>query len=518
MTRTALSIRSLALGLLGFAVLASCTTVTDISMKVESQVLAMPANGPVVEMARRAERSLGKGQSGFLLIDESKEALDWRLALADSAVRSIDIQYFLWDNSPSGNLLFLRLLEAADRGVRVRILVDDFLVSAKDSSFASIDSHPNMELRIFNPGLVRSSRLASLFEFVTNFSELNRRMHNKVFLVDNAVAIVGGRNIGDHYFGLDKKYNFRDLDVLTAGSVVKEIGPGYDLFWNASKSYPGQSLSKRGSLELLKELRDAAWEEAREQQADVLRSYPITRQDWAAKLAAFPKLMKKGQATFLQDHPEKGLAPRKLTRTLNQLGRENATQGELHVVSPYFIPSQGTLDRIGELVAQGTRVKILVPSMGANNHTPAHAHYRKYRRPVLEAGAELYEYHHEPSAAERSRADVTPVRSKKVALHTKTMVGDRERCFIGSLNLDPRAMEINTESGLWIDSPALSSQLADRLDVMMTPENSWQLKLDERGRIYWEGFGEIRYRQPAASATQRVVDFVARLLPIENQL
>jgi putative cardiolipin synthase len=477
----------------------------------------LPANsGVITDISNRISRDLKPHESAYLLLSRNDDALNWRLALADHATTSIDVQYFIWQSDATGNLLFDRLLRAADRGVRVRLLVDDIWLAANDEVIAAIDNHPNFDIKIFNPTYSRHA-VAGFLEFMTYFQELNRRMHNKLFIVDNRMAIVGGRNIGNPYFGLSEKYNFRDLDVLTTGPVVEEISTAFDEYWNAELAYPGRLMSDKVSVYDVDLLRQGV-KTVLEKEADLLASYPMAPRDWSKEMTQLTRRMYSGEGHFLQDDPIVVHGEQlKLIDMLDTLAAPS--HEELIMVSPYLIPVGDMLQHLADLNQEGVQVKVLTASMASNNHTAAHSHYKKYRRRILDAGAELYEFRHDPSPAIRNEVDIPPVESNFVSMHVKALVGDRQRCFIGSLNLDPRAMEINTENGLYIESPGLAKELATRFDAMMQPENAWRVYLDkEEQTLRWQSSKGTVDVQPARSFGQRISDFFFRLLPIESQL
>ena len=499
------------------AVLAGgCATLAE--PPITPDVYSMPpaAAGKPAEFALQFERSNATGQSGFLVLEHNEEAMNWRLALIDHATVSIDAQYFIWQADAAGRLLFDRLLKAADRGVRVRVLADDLVFAPKDRSIANICRHPNFEIKIFNPGRIRESTLGGIGEFLLYFKELNRRMHNKLFVVDNRMAIVGGRNIGNEYFGLGQKYNFRDLDVLVTGPVVEELSRAFDVYWNTKLAYPGSAMSSDATIEELQILREA-FEETLRNDREVLAAYPMEPIQWKDKLEKLPSRMKAGEAHFIQDVPIlfKGEEYR-LADMLDHLAEPN--DEEIIVVTPYLIPGGTLLEDLARLSSEGVMVKILTGSMGANNHTAAHSHYKKYRRRILATGAQLYEFKHDPSPEIRDICDVEPIRAKFISLHIKAIVGDRKRCFVGSLNLDPRALAINTENGLYIESAGLCAEMAEQFDGLMMPENAWRVTVDEENRLRWESSSGTVSVQPARSFGQRIADFFFRLIPIESQL
>jgi putative cardiolipin synthase len=507
-------IRNLLLAL-GSAILAAGCATSSVDKPV-SHALPLASSGVVVRTANSLAARHGRTKSSFRLLENNREALDWRLALADSAHSSIDCQYFLWHADHSGRLLLSRLLQAADRGVRVRVLVDDFLLKAKDRDIAALSRHPNLEIRIFNPAKLRRTMVGGGAEFLLNFSELNRRMHNKTFTADNAISIVGGRNIADAYFGLDEKYNFRDLDTLVAGPVVPEISAGFDLYWNSARATPGDEIGWGNSGGDLDAVRSKYGAIIREGENGALKEIPIPPRNWSREFARLPSRTVSGRATFLQDTAEESDDDRRLVRNL--FSADQAPKRELLVATPYLIPLKTGMERLRQWRAAGVEVKIVVPTLAANNHTAAHSHYKKYRKGILESGARLYEYRHDPSEASRRFADTPPVRGGFVSFHLKALVIDRRRCFIGSLNLDPRAMEINTESGLLVDSPQLAGQLADVLEDLAKPENSWELSLDARNKLLWTSATGTRTSPPARGAKQRFADFFTRMLPVEGQL
>ena len=493
-----------------------CATLQDPPITPDVYSLPPADSGILAEISSQFKQTHAAGQSGFLLLTPNDEAMNWRLALIDQATVSIDAQYFIWQDDAAGKLLFNRLLKAADRGVRVRLLVDDLVFAPSDRSIASISRHPNFDLKIFNPGRVRESTLGGIGEFILYFKELNRRMHNKLFVVDNRLAIVGGRNIGNEYFGLGKKYNFRDLDVMVMGPVVEELSRAFDVYWNTKLAYPASAMHDEETLEDLQVIREEH-EEALRRDSDRLTSYPIEPIGWQRVLQKLPTLMKVGEAHFIQDIPVLFRGEQyRLTDMLDQLAEPS--EEEITIVTPYLIPVGTFLEDLAELSSEGVTIKILTGSMGANNHTAAHSHYKKYRRRILATGAQLFEFKHDPSPEMRDVSDVEPIRANFISLHIKALVGDRKRCFIGSLNLDPRAIEINTENGLYIESVDLCGQMAEQFDWLMQPENAWRVTVDEENRLRWESSSGTVTIQPARSFGQRIADFFFRLIPMESQL
>jgi len=504
----------------GFAALSciflcSCNILPKITDKPVSMALPVPETGSLQKASRSLAQGRAKGDSSFLLLEDAGEALKWRLALIDSAQSSLDIQLYLWHGGASSELLFERTIQAADRGVRVRILVDDFLLNSDSSRLATLcRNHPNFEIRIFNPGRIRG--LGSMTEMLANFSTLNRRMHNKTFTADRCMTIVGGRNIGDHYYGMDEEYNFIDLDVLTSGPVVAEVSDGFDEFWNDPAAYPGEYLSRKNVPEKVAEARNGFRQTLERERNGKLKGYPIEHYDWSLELAGLKQEMVRGRARFVQDDPDPESDDREVMTNLRQMTADRS--GEIQISSPYLIPTKKGLENLAKLTKQGMRIQVLVPSLAANNQAVVDGHYRKHRKAIVDGGSVLSEFRADPSEEVRALADVGAVRSKRVTLHLKAVVGDRNKCFIGSLNLDPRAMDINTESGLMITSPQLAGELGKFLDLLGNEQNSWRVSRDSKGKIEWKSREQIRRRPPPAAWSQRILGWFAGLLPIGSQI
>ena len=479
-----------------------------------------PATAGVLTETRQAVLEKTKdGASAFMLIQNNADALRWRLALIDHATESIDLQVFIWSSDESGHLILNRLIHAAERGVQIRLLVDDMIKDWSDNSIALIARIPNIQLRRFNPGRVRKGTLQRMFQMSTQFRTLNRRMHNKQMVVDGQWAIIGGRNIGNPYFGLSKKYNNRDLDLLTTGAVIQEMAENFDEYWNADTAYPGEAMSDGLSKKKVKKISRQLTTEIEKSKALLVQAdIPVDPINWSAAFSTLPNRMVTGTAKCLQDSPtvtgDRGI------RLIDQIiDIDFNVQHQSVLITPYMIPSQDQIDAIRKGTQnKNTRTRILVPSMESNNHTMAHSHYRKHRKKLLKAGAELYEFKGEPSAAIRKESDTAPVESKFISLHTKAFVLDRNWVLLGSLNMDPRSIKINTEHILIIDCPELAEQLLADFETMTASENAWAVTLNQRGKLRWVADDKKRKTQPAQGFTQRCKDFFYRWLPIEGLL
>lgn len=475
---------------------------------------AAPATaGPLHGYSARIAEHVGPAASAYWLLDRPDAALNARLALADAAVATLDVQCFIWQNDGSGALLALRLLDAADRGVKVRLLLDDFGVSKSGAMVAWLDAHPGIEVRVFNPWTNRDSLVGFTIEFLARTETLNRRMHNKTFIADGTFAIVGGRNIGDRYFGLYEPFVEDDLDLLVAGGLVADVSASFDEFWNSASTYPV------ALLDASRAHTDVAAAEARfaanvADAAPRLAAFPARAIDWTDYFGGLETTYIAGPAELYADAPDVANPERaRLYPRFKELVA--SAEHEVLISSPYFIPDAEFRELIGTLVARGVRVAIVTNSLASNNHVVAHTGYKRWRRDVLRAGAELYELR--VDAAVRGVYATPPTTSRALGLHAKAVVVDRKRVFIGSPNVDPRSMAINTEIGVAADNEDLARELAELLERDMTPENAWRVTVDAEGRLRWSSRAGTVTRQPATGFAQRAEEFLLNLLPLKDQ-
>jgi putative cardiolipin synthase len=464
------------------------------------------------------------GQSGFRPLRSGVDALLARIVLADAAERSLDVQYYIWHDDLTGRIFANALLRAADRGVRVRVLLDDVGARANDQVLLTLDSHPNIEIRLFNPIASRTFRGLGM---LSDFSRLNRRMHNKAFVADNQAAILGGRNIGDEYFEASSEVAFGDLDVLTVGPVVGEVSKAFDQFWNSPSSYPIAALVDRSpDSEDLTALRAelAAYIEANRDSPYV--THAGSRLAEEAKSGRYDFYW--GKATLLYDDPSKiSRAPETteghLLPQFSGIGLQ--TREELLIVSPYFVPGKEGVAWLQGLVARGVRVTVLTNSLAATDVGAVHSGYQRYREALLEGGIVLYEL--KPGAVPLAKTDkqAKGYGSSRASLHAKTFVFDRRAVFIGSLNLDPRSIQLNTEIGVVCESAPLAEDIAGALEQNLD-SIAWRLErvVDPSGSAHIEWVeksveGERRYdSDPEVSAMRRFSVWLLGLLPIESQL
>ena len=456
-----------------------------------------------------------KGKSGFKLSSTNREGLEWRLMLINMAKYSIDMQYFLWHTDMIGRLLLLRLLEAADRGVRIQLLVDDLpLETNNDGNIAAIDAHNNIDIKIFNPTNNRF-RPRRLVEMVTHAGRLNHRMHNKLLIVDEAAAIVGGRNIGDEYFGLNSNMNFIDLDALVVGPHVALASNSFTTYWQSKWSIDAKIVMRKEKsadpLKIQGVLRDAI-----KQKEQILAPLENEAESWKKNIEAFSTRFVPGAAVSIQDDPSE-----MKTKNMSIAGARvdhiaEGAEKELCISSPYFIPSGILLNSFRKLAGRGVNVRILTNSIMTNNHISAHSGYIKFRKKVLKLDIQLFELHH--TAILHELYDTQPINSGILCLHAKTVIVDKKNVFIGSLNFDPRAIYLNSEMGFLIDSPALVDQASHWFQRLIAPDNSWRLSLAHDKKIHWTSdLGECE-KEPMRDLQQKMQLLFLHALPIEKQL
>jgi len=457
------------------------------------------------------------GQSGFHLLVDGIDALAARLVMAERAERSIDTQYYLITNDLIGGLYIRSLLRAADRGVRVRLLLDDILTKGYDVGMAALDSHPNFEVRIFNPFAGRSNRIADAF----SVSRINRRMHNKSFTADNQITLIGGRNIAAEYFAARKDVNFADADVLAVGPVVADVSQMFDLYWNSYSALPVPAFADMpddpaAELVKLRARLEANFEAvlttpyAEAVKADIERYTGKGDREiyWAPHVLAY-------------DSPDKAIKEKaeQSASILTPL-RESVrgAERELIIISPYFVPRKSGIKLLSELRQRGVEVTVITNSLAANNHAIVHAGYAPSRKPLLEQGVKIYEY---KALAPPPGVDRGGAGASLATLHTKAFVVDREEFFLGSFNWDPRSAYINTELGVIIRSPPLASAVAERIDMKLDAV-TYEVVLNENGGLTWiDRSGDepvMFYTEPDTGFWRRFGVQFMRILPVRGQL
>jgi len=479
----------------------------DYSKPQPSYALEPGQVGPFADLEAAFAKIHGTQKSGFLLLENNAEALRWRLALIDEARHSLDVQYYLWYGDDSGSLILKRVLDAAKRGVRVRLIADGILLVGAGENLAALETHPNVEVRIFNP--FEQKRLGRKKKKQQTLERFNYRMHNKIMVADNRMTILGGRNLGNNYFGLHYSYNFLDLDVLGVGPAARLMSKIFDHFWNSKWVVPGYAYAYDVPQGRMQELGQSLNRFL--QQSEVLQYFPLDRQNWTQRLAALTTQLHPGVAGKVYDKLEEDVISQRMATEIPEFTK--TAQHEVLINNAYLIPDEEMLASARQLVQRGVKFRIITNSLASQDVPAVNSHYGPMRKPILEAGVDLYELR--PDAEVKAEVDTMPVVSGFVGLHTKAAVVDRSRVFIGSFNLDPRSRNINTEMGILIDSPELGQELADRIEYLMQPLNSWRVQLDESGQVIWVSHDGTLKRQPAQSFWQRIQDVFFKLFPRE---
>jgi putative cardiolipin synthase len=481
-----------------------------------STTLAAAPDAPLVIEARKLAESHGE-DSGLRLLSNSIDALLARLALADRAKYSIDLQYYIFHGDATGKLVAHHLLAAADRGVRVRILLDDLHEGPRDAVLHALAGHPNIEIRVFNPFYERANSMWGLGkQFLGDFSRLNRRMHNKAYIVDGAGAVVGGRNIGDEYFDASDAVNFRDLDILLIGPVVAEVSHVFDLYWNSGPSMP---------IEAFKHPDVPPVEIETVRKALVENAAQIRATDFGAGvLTEVAEARAKGE--FLADDPDK-VTPDVDTKELHLAPhvREwlDGARKRILLISPYFVPGDKGVAYLTEKRAKGIEVSVLTNSLASTDADSVYAAYGTYRPKLLEAGVTLYELKPNAIRSKKQEHLIASTQSQS-SLHSKLIIVDDDKAFIGSMNLDPRSHHLNTEDGVLVTSAAIARTLVETFALATDPSVTYQVKLKSgsTSTVYWEtkenGETVLYDDAPMTSGWRRFKAGFTRVLPIEGLL
>ena len=500
--------------------------------KTVSSALAQPEETRIGRQFADSARQHG-GNSAFRMLAAGVDGFLARVQMVNAAERTIDLQYFIFRADETGKLLTNAVLRAADRGVRVRVLIDDGETIAGDDQLVALDAHERIEVRVFNPFMYRGSvTFFRALEFTLSISRLDYRMHNKLMVVDNAIALLGGRNIGDQYFQIDPQGQYADDDVFAAGPIVKELSITFDEFWNSDMAIPVRALAEATAS-------DAALADYRRVLADHHDEKKADGTDYASRVATGEPLaaMISGRlplvwapAQLVHDSPNKkrvkeGMVGMLMHRPVAEAVA--AVQAELLMITPYLIPGDEGMALFGDLRKRNVRVRILTNSLESANVLVAHSGYLGYRPPLLERGVEIHEVRSLLGNARGSGQTASMSRFGTYSLHAKLFVLDRQRLFVGSMNFDQRSMHLNTEIGLIIDSPVLARQAAARFEAMVSPPNSYEVVMrasDGAGssRLVWrteEGGKTVEYdREPARSNAQRFSLHLLSLLPLDAEL
>ncbi|MCL1139875.1 phospholipase D family protein [Shewanella pneumatophori] len=492
-------------------VLTGCQSSAVFPDKIISTQLMPQKDWPLVSYLQD-DLKAQPGLTGVLPLADGVDALIARLALVSAASASIDMQYYIYRGDDSGRLLMWHLIEAAERGVRVRILLDDMAIKDADEALAMLAQHKNIQVRLYNPSFERSFRNLA---FVAGFSRLNHRMHNKSLTVDNAITIVGGRNIGNEYFSNNTEVEFGDFDLMAIGEVVGQVSDQFDLYWNAPISVEINALTVHSvsDKQAAEELSGVAAEKSaysanpyieRLLQSELIPQMQTNSLSWYW-----------GPTTLVFDQPDKQNHSSETDSILADLSAFLANaQDEVILVSPYFVPTKAGTDSIIETVNRGIDITILTNSLAATDVLAVHAGYRQYRQRLLEAGVKIFEVKANPDIKKTSSWSG----SSKSSLHAKTFITDRRSVFVGSFNFDPRSAWLNTEMGLIVDNKQLAQEIVDDLTNNLA-KSAYRLAVEDDELVWFDDFNQRKiHTEPDAGLWRKfLVDCIA-LLPIESQL
>ncbi|WP_436856851.1 phospholipase D family protein [Citrobacter tructae] len=453
-------------------------------------------------------------ECGILALDDSLDAFAARYLLAEMAETTLDVQYYIWEEDMSGRLLFAVLLAAAKRGVHVRLLLDDNNTPGLDDTLKMLDAHPNIEVRLFNPF---SFRMLRALGYLTDFARLNRRMHNKSFTADGVVTLVGGRNIGDAYFGAGEEPLFSDLDVMAVGPVVKDVADDFERYWRCDSVSTLKSVLALSEEEITERIElPESW-----YNTDITRRYlhKLQTSQFMSHLESGALPLIWARTRLLSDDPSKGegkvprhsLLPQRLFDVMGSPGER------IDIISAYFVPTRAGVAQLLQLVRKGVKIAILTNSLAANDVAVVHAGYARWRKKLLRYGVELYEL--KPTQEhDRVLHDRGLTGNSGSSLHAKTFSIDGRKVFIGSLNFDPRSTMLNTEMGFVIESETLATLIHKRF-TQSQRDAAWQLRLDRWGRINWvdrqQGNEVVLKKEPATGFWKRVLVRLATILPVE---
>ncbi|MCX2758842.1 phospholipase D family protein [Vibrio sp. Sgm 22] len=507
-------LQRISLTLILVAILGGCSSLPE---GIDHQAEPYTSYGPstLSVLADEYQPQISEQATTAVRLQESGwDALAQRLALVESAEHTIDIQYYIWNSDVSGRYLASRLLAAADRGVKVRVMLDDINLNEREGLLSALDAHPNVEIRIFNPTPTRRG-FSKWLSFLGDFSRLNRRMHNKSFTVDGTLSVVGGRNIGDEYFDLSDEINFRDRDVLVMGTVVTTIQTSFIEYWDSRWSYPVDMLGDDEQPDL------SNIDDITVPQYKNYPALPLNREAADSLLKEALDEMTWVNARFAYDRPvpvdsDNTDQPKETAILLGQLASES--KQEILLESAYLVFDDGQLGEWQNLNNEGVEIKALTNSMASNDLVTNHSAYAGRRYDMLEHGIDLFELKPDSKLCEASTQDVSKCAPETAyGLHAKSVVFDRSIASIGSFNFNLRSTYLNTESVLIIENKAIAETLAETIEQAMSEDNSWRLELED-GDVYWYSGEQSWDSEPETGKWERMQSGFLQLLPIEKYL
>ncbi|WP_111428667.1 phospholipase D family protein [Rhodobacteraceae bacterium DSL-40] len=469
-------------------------------------------------VSHRIDRDVARagGRSGFIPLLDGNDALGARLSMIEAAEQRIDIQSFLIKPDKAGSLVSLALLDAAERGVAVRLLVDDVFSTASDEQLALLASSPRIDVRLFNP---LSRRSPAAMNYLLDFGRVNRRMHNKAFIVDRSMAIVGGRNIADEYFRIDTETEFSDFDVFVAGPVVSEMDEAFELYWNDRWSVPVKALTRRGDGAAPAEVKRALKIHAETAAAGIYQQ--AVGSSYLERIRSGRVAAKFGHAHAVTDDPSKLKVPvREGERLLAEMlfGQIATARSQVTILTPYFVPEDWGANLLIDATRRGVRVRVVTNSLAATNHPYVHGGYMRHRADLLAAGVELYEVR---ADAPEVLGVAPPGEGVHLTMHTKLAIIDDRTSFIGSLNFDPRSIKLNSEFGVFVDSREIASAFLREIDEDLR-KYTFKLRLEPNGGLLWvyqnRDLPEVFAQEPGAGLVRKATARLTTFLPVEGQL
>ncbi|QMT32506.1 phospholipase D family protein [Alysiella filiformis] len=495
-------------------VLSACTSLPDLQQRTPS-IYIPTQHAPRLEQVLQlpSVQHTAPPNAHVHILDKAQDAFVARATLIDHADVSLDLRYYIWRDDVSGRLLLQKLWQAAQRGVRVRLLLDDNNTRGMDNILFALNQHDKIEVRLFNPFLNRRWRALG---YLSDFPRVNRRMHNKSFTADNRVSIIGGRNVGDEYFHTHAETLFSDMDVLLSGSIVTQISADFDRYWQSNSSYPLESIIKKIPAPQLANALQILQSPPQPKAHLYLNSLKNTDLNQAIAHKNVQHLP--AQADLISDDPAKALDRHTSVNIASSLNAAlKQPQSEIYLVSPYFVPTQKGTQKIQEWAKQGKNITVFTNSLRATDVAAVHSGYARYRKALLQAGVRLFEF--KPDHAVPSNKDKGLTGNSSASLHAKTFIVDRQRVFVGSLNLDPRSARLNTEMGVVIHNAALASQMQRQMQ-QQAQEVAYRVSLDPHGKPQWQDpqTGKTSHREPEARFWKRTISKILSWLPIERLL
>lgn len=461
------------------------------------------------------ENSYPNGKNLLSLISNNIDAFAGRVSATALAGRSLDLMYYIWEDDFTGRFLLSELLKAADRGVRVRLLLDDINVFGRDPIYAALDQHTNIEIRVFNPSIVRFGKFRRIIEIIFRAFRVTRRMHNKAYIVDGRLAFVGGRNIGDSYFDISRESNFRDLDLLLIGEGVRRVEEIFDQFWNSAIVQPINFFSPYSKLKDLMQWRQKL-KKFNEQKNIVYKNLDdYSHFFFRIKSSLFVT----DKIEILSDPPEKALKICMHEWIIDKIFKKlEIAKEKIQITSPYFIPGKDGINFLKSMIDKNVDISILTNSLAATDVAIVHGGYISYRKKLLKNGIKIFELKDDCGANSFFRF----FNLKKAKLHTKAFIIDQKYGFIGSFNFDPRSASLNTEMGIFFESEALAARMDLIFCEEITQEMSYRLEIDNQDRITWHWIHHNVLHQsksePKCNFLQKCFLKIISWLPIESQL